>query len=297
VVLRGKLSRMNNPGLQDSQHQHPPGSVRAKLNEIIFGYETRAGRLFDVFLIIAILLSVLAILLDSVESLHRGNERSFLIVEWGFTLLFTAEYLLRLYSTNSVRNYALSFYGLVDLFSILPTYLAFFWPEASYLIVIRILRVLRIFRVLKLLRYMGEANILARALLHARRKIFVFLFSVLTLQVIFGSVMFMVEGPANGFTSIPISIYWAIVTMTTVGFGDIVPVTGIGRFIAAMTMMTGYCIIAVPTGIVSSELMSEFQSQRKEEGVDYVLQCRACKRKGHDRDASYCKQCGTPLSG
>jgi voltage-gated potassium channel len=287
---------MNNSGLQDSPQQYPTGSVRAKLNEIIFGYETRAGRLFDVFLIVAILLSVLAVLLDSVASLHESHTSTFIAVEWGFTLLFTVEYLLRLYSTHSVRRYALSFYGLVDLFSILPTYLAFFWPEASYLIVIRILRVLRIFRILKLLRYMGEANILARALLHSRRKIFVFLFSVLTLQVIFGSVMFMVEGPANGFTSIPMSIYWAIVTMTTVGFGDIVPVTGLGKFIAAMTMMTGYCIIAVPTGIVSSELMNELQSQRKEEVVDYVVQCRVCKRKGHDRDASYCKQCGAALA-
>jgi voltage-gated potassium channel len=278
-----------------AEHNHPSGSLRARLNEIIFGYDTVAGRLFDLVLIIAILLSVAAVLLDSVQGLHLRYLDTFHVIEWSFTLLFTLEYLLRLYSTSSPRRYALSFFGLVDLFSILPTYLAFIWPEATFLIVIRILRVLRVFRILKLIRYMGEANVLSRALWQSRRKVLVFLFSVLTLQVIFGSVMFIVEGPDNGFTSIPASIYWSIVTMTTVGFGDIVPHTDLGRLIAAMTMMTGYAIIAVPTGIVSSELMNEFQSQRKHDVHDFVLVCGNCKRKGHDRDANYCKQCGQPL--
>lgn len=277
------------------QHGHPAGSLRARLNEIIFGYETPAGRLFDVVLILAILLSVLAVLLDSVAGLHSRFVAEFHVLEWGFTLLFTLEYALRLYSSADPRRYALSFYGLVDLFSILPTYLAFLWPEASFLIVIRILRVLRIFRVLKLIRYVGEASILSHALWQSRRKVLVFLFSVLTLQVIFGSVMFLVEGPANGFTSIPVSIYWSIVTMTTVGFGDIVPHTTLGRAIAGLTMMTGYAIIAVPTGIVSSELMNEYQNQRRQDTHDFALVCRSCRRKGHDRDANYCKQCGQAL--
>jgi voltage-gated potassium channel len=276
-------------------HGHPPGSLRALLNEIIFGYETPGGRLFDIILIVAILLSVLAVLLDSVADLHARYVALFQVLEWGFTLLFTVEYGLRLYSSCAPRRYALSFFGLVDLFSILPTYLAFLWPAASFLIVIRILRVLRVFRILKLIRYMGEANVLSRALWQSRRKVLVFMFSVLTLQVIFGSVMFLVEGPESGFTSIPVSIYWSIVTMTTVGFGDIVPHTGLGRLIASMTMMTGYAIIAVPTGIVSSELMNEFQSQRKHDTHDFAIVCPNCKRKGHDRDANYCKQCGQAL--
>jgi voltage-gated potassium channel len=284
------------PRIDDGiHHGHPSGSVRARLNEIIFGYETPAGRLFDIVLIVVILLSVLAVLLDSVASLHTRFLPQFRVLEWGFTGLFTLEYLLRLYSSAAPRRYALSFFGLVDLFSILPTYLAFLWPEASFLIVIRILRVLRIFRIFKLIRYMGEANVLSRALWQSRRKILVFLFCVLTLQVVFGAVMFLVEGPDSGFTSIPVSIYWAIVTMTTVGFGDIVPHSDLGRLIASMTMMTGYAIIAVPTGIVSSELMNEFQSQRKHDTHDFGVVCLNCKRKGHDRDASYCKQCGQAL--
>ncbi len=286
----------SSPRIDDGKHHgHAPGSLRARLNEIIFGYETPAGRLFDIVLIVAILLSVLAVLLDSVAGLHARYLLQFRVLEWGFTALFTLEYLLRLYSSCAPRRYALSFFGLVDLFSILPTYLAFVWPEASFLLVIRILRVLRIFRIFKLIRYMGEANVLSRALWQSRRKVLVFLFSVLTLQVIFGSVMFLVEGPDHGFTSIPVSIYWSIVTMTTVGFGDIVPRTDLGRLIASMTMMTGYAIIAVPTGIVSSELMNEFQSQRKQDTHDFGIVCPNCRRKGHDRDANYCKQCGQAL--
>lgn len=277
------------------QHGHPPGSLRARLNEIIFGYETGAGRLFDLVLIITILISVVAVMLDSVGSIHARYLPLFRWLEWGFTALFTLEYALRLYSSAAPTRYARSFYGLVDLFSILPTYLAFLWPEASFLIVIRILRVLRIFRILKLIRYMGEAQILSRALWQSRRKVLVFTFSVLTLQVIFGCVMFLVEGPENGFTSIPMSIYWSIVTMTTVGFGDIVPHTDLGRFIAGLAMLTGYAIIAVPTGIVSSELMNEYQSQRRHDSHDYGIVCPGCKRKGHDRDANYCKQCGHAL--
>jgi voltage-gated potassium channel len=269
--------------------------LRAVLNEVIFGYETRAGRLFDVLLIVLILCSVLAVLLDSVAEISARYHTQLYALEWLFTLLFTAEYGLRLYSTDSVRRYSLSFFGLVDLGSILPTYLSLIVPSASFLLVIRVLRVLRIFRILKLLRYLSEANLLMRALAQSRRKIFIFLFGVLTLNIIFGALMFLVEGPANGFTSIPASMYWAIVTITTVGYGDISPQTGFGRVIASLAMVTGYAIIAIPTGIVSSELINEFQLHRRDEDRDYALICKACQRRGHDRDAQHCKQCGAKL--
>jgi voltage-gated potassium channel len=269
--------------------------LRDKLNEIIFGYETRAGRLFDLVLILAILLSVLAVMLDSVADLRTRYHDWLYALEWGFTLLFTVEYALRVYSTESMRRYVFSFYGLVDLCSFLPTYISFFFAGASYLIVIRVLRVLRIFRILKLLTYVGEANILVRALLQARYKIFIFVFSVMVLNVIFGSLMYLVEGPDNGFTSIPVSIYWSVVTLTTVGYGDISPQTGIGQFIASLAMLTGYAIIAVPTGIVSSELINEMQTRQRDELFNAQQQCGKCGRRGHDRDAQFCKQCGTGL--
>lgn len=275
-----------------SLHQ---SKLRNKLNEIIFGYETFAGKLFDVVLIVAILVSVLAVLLDSVASIQTRHHSLLVSLEWTFTILFTIEYLLRLYSTEDAKKYALSFYGLVDLLSILPTYFLILHPQASFLIVIRILRTLRIFRILKLVRYMGEANLMMRALKHSRRKILVFIVYVVALNIIYGALMFLVEGPQNGYTSIPISIYWSIVTMTTVGYGDIAPVTELGRLIAAMTMLTGYAIIAVPTGIISSELMTEFFNTRKDDVHDYSIICSKCQRKGHDRDACFCKQCGTKL--
>lgn len=269
--------------------------LRHILNEIIFGCETRAGRLFDLCLIVFIVLSVLVAILDSVASISAAYHRQLYALEWLFTLLFTFEYALRLYSATSTRRYASSFYGLVDLFTILPTWLSLLFPGASYLIVIRILRVLRIFRILKLLTYMGEANMLARAMLQSRRKVFIFLFSVVLLNVIFGSLMYLVEGPENGFTSIPAGIYWSVVTITTVGYGDISPHTGLGRFIASLAMITGYSIIAVPTGIFSSELINEYQARQREENQNPLQQCGNCGRKGHDRDASFCKQCGGEL--
>lgn len=270
--------------------------LRKKLYDIVFGYDTPAGRAFDIVLIVSILLSVFAVMLDSVQGIQARYGELLYATEWFFTLLFTAEYLLRLYITDSRRKYATSFFGIVDLLSILPTYLAFFYPHAAYLIVIRVLRVLRIFRVLKLIRYMGEANIMLRALKHSKHKVVVFIYAVLALNVLFGSVMYLVEGPENGYTSIPVSIYWSIVTMTTVGYGDIAPLTDFGRVIAALAMLTGYAIIAVPTGIVSSELMQEFYNQRKQDINDYTIVCPHCNRQGHDRDAIYCKQCGGALS-
>lgn len=269
--------------------------LQKRIYEVIFGYESRAGKLFDVALIVAIFGSVLAVMLDSVPSVNAAFHPQLYFLEWVFTLLFTVEYILRLYSCQSTRGYALSFYGLIDLFSILPTYIAFLWPGGVYLIVIRILRVLRIFRILKLMRYMGEATLLMRALIGARRKIFVFLYSLLTLIIIFGCLMFLVEGPENGFESIPHSIYWAIVTITTVGYGDITPHTVLGQFIAATSMILGYAIIAVPFGIVSSEIITE-QQKRHNPVRRHEIECRNCHHAGHDEDANYCKYCGVELN-
>jgi len=258
---------------------------------VIFGYESRAGRWFDILLILLIIISVMAVLLDSVASVHERYGDQLYRLELLFTVLFTIEYVLRLYSTPDKRRYIFSFYGLVDLLSILPTYIAFFYPSAVYLIVVRIMRVLRVFRILKLLRYMGEANMLYTALLQARRKIFVFLFSVVTLIIIFGALMFIIEGGENGFDNIPQSIYWAIVTITTVGYGDIAPQTPLGQFIAAIAMICGYAIIAVPTGIIGAELMQQVQD-RGQKSQPSESECTSCNATGHDLDARHCKYCG-----
>jgi voltage-gated potassium channel len=259
--------------------------------DVIFGYESRAGRWFDIALIVLILSSVTALLADSVASIHSNYGGLIYRLEWAFTLIFTLEYFLRIYSTPNKRAYLFSFYGIIDLFSILPTYLAFLFPSAAYLLVIRIMRVLRIFRILKLFRYIGEANLLYAALLQARRKIFVFLFSVLVLIIIFGALMFVIEGPENGFTNIPVSIYWAIVTITTVGYGDIAPQTSLGQFVAAFAMICGYAIIAVPTGIIGAELMQQVQrSNQRNNSVSST--CSGCKNTNHDLDARFCKYCG-----
>lgn len=275
--------------MQDSQ-----SDLQKKVYDVIFGYETKAGRYFDVLLICFIVISVTAVLLDSVEAYHLRYGELLFQLEWFFTIAFTVEYFLRLYSSPSKKDYVLSFYGLIDLFSILPTYIAFLFPSAQFLIVIRIMRVLRIFRILKLFRYIGEANLLYTALVHARRKIFVFLFSVLTLITIFGALMFIIEGPEHGFNSIPHSIYWAIVTITTVGYGDISPQTPIGQFVAALAMICGYAIIAVPTGIIGAELMNEYQS-RNTQPASRERKCAGCEATGHDLDARYCKFCGNVI--
>ena len=264
-------------------------SLRQKLYIIIFGTDTPAGKTFDLVLIYAILISVMAVALDSVADINQHYGHWLYRVEWFFTIAFTLEYLVRIYCSPNPLRYMRSFFGMVDLLSILPTYIAFFVPGSNYLLTIRILRVLRIFRVLKLIRYLSEANILMRSLFLSRRKIFVFLCFVLALTTIFGSIMFLVEGPENGFTSIPRSIYWAIVTITTVGYGDIAPHTVLGQAIAAMTMITGYSVIAVPTGIITAELASEMQRSRGH------FACKNCERTGHDSDAQHCKYCGAKL--
>lgn len=268
--------------------------LQRHIYDVIFGYESAAGRWFDLALILLIVTSVASVLADSVASIHAQYGAALYRLEWAFTLIFTLEYALRIYSTPRKRAYIFSFYGLIDLVSILPTYLAFIFPAAAYLLVIRIMRVLRIFRILKLFRYIGEANLLYAALLQARRKIFVFLFSVVVLIVIFGALMFVIEGPENGFSNIPVAIYWAIVTITTVGYGDIAPQTPLGQFVAAVAMICGYAIIAVPTGIIGAELMQ--QVQRSSQRLNHhAARCRACEATTHDLDARHCKYCGSEL--
>ncbi len=264
-------------------------TYRGKLYRIIFGTDTPAGRTFDIVLIIAILLSVTAVIIGSIDHVSDQYSAQLRVMEWVFTLAFSAEYLIRLYCSPNPWRYARSFYGIVDLLSCLPTYIGILFPVANQLLIIRLLRVLRIFRVLKLLRYMSDANMLLRAMLSARRKIFIFLFSVMIVVTIFGSLMFIIEGPEYGFSSIPKSIYWAIVTVTTVGYGDITPHTVFGQIIASLAMLTGYAIIAVPTGIISAEIFSEMNRER------VITRCSNCERTGHEADAEFCRFCGASL--
>jgi voltage-gated potassium channel len=262
---------------------------REELHQIIFGAETKAGKTFDVVLIASILLSVLAVMFDSVQSVQAKFGGLLNFLEWFFTLLFTVEYVLRLLCVLRPLKYATSFFGIIDLLAILPTYLSLFFPGAQFLFVIRILRVLRIFRVLKLVQYISEANLLLHALKASSRKIIIFLFTVLTLIIIFGSLIYIIEGEKNGFTSIPRSIYWAIVTMTTVGYGDISPKTNLGQTLAALVMIIGYSIIAVPTGIIGAEITHQFQ------GHACNHPCPACGECGHDSKAKFCYLCGEKL--
>lgn len=263
---------------------------RERLNTIIFGSETPMGRAFDIGLSISIVLSVIVIMLDSVESIQRQYGRIIYVMEWGFTLLFTVEYGLRLISVRRPWLYFRSFFGLVDLISILPSYLILLFPGAQSLLAVRILRLLRVFRILKLSAYMDEAQIMMTALSRSSRKIMVFLYSVFMLVVVFGSVMYVVESREAGFTSIPVSVYWAIVTLTTVGYGDISPHTPLGKMIASSIMIMGYGIIAVPTGIYSAELIRTYTAGKIRNDA-----CPDCGQTGHDFDADYCKYCGHAL--
>jgi voltage-gated potassium channel len=262
---------------------------RNQMHEIIFEADTPSGKLFDVILLISIGISVIVVMLDTIPYISDNYGDLMLIVEWTFTVLFTVEYVLRLLSVKQPLKYAGSFFGWVDLLAILPSYISLFIPGSQYLLVIRILRVLRIFRVLKVVQYVREANMLMRALRSSWRKIAVFLFAVMSMVVIFGSLMYLIEGGENGFTSIPRSIYWAIVTLTTVGYGDITPQTAFGQMVASMIMIIGYGVIAVPTGIVTAELthLSHRQITTKA--------CTHCGREGHDTDSGFCKYCGEEL--
>jgi voltage-gated potassium channel len=264
-------------------------TLREQARTIIFESDTPAGFVFDVTLIVCILVSVGAVLVDSLPAVHAAHGAWFYRIEWFFTVLFTLEYAVRLWCIREPWRYARSFYGIVDLLGVLPTYFSLVVSGSQYLLVIRVLRVLRVFRVLRMFRYVREADTLTEALRRGRRKVTVFFVCVLSLVVIFGSIMYVVEGPEHGFTSIPESLYWAIVTLTTVGYGDIAPSTGLGRLIASLVMITGYAIIAVPTGIFAAEL-SEV-SRRRGDGRS----CPNCSVEGHSESAAYCWRCGHHL--
>src|SRR5687768_4538477 len=267
----------------------PSGGWRGRLHEIIFEADTRAGRAFDVTLIGLILLSVLAVMLESIGGVRARYGEALYAAEWAFTLLFTVEYVLRLASVRQPLRYATSFFGVVDLLAIIPTYLSLLVAGSHYLLVVRILRLLRIFRVLKLAEHLTEADVLMRALRASRRKISVFLLTVVTMVVVIGTLLYVIEGEEHGFTSIPVGIYWAVVTLTTVGYGDISPKTPVGQTLAAVVMIIGYGIIAVPTGIVTVEIA---QAVRKPVSTQA---CPDCSSQGHDVDAAYCKYCGAQL--
>jgi voltage-gated potassium channel len=272
---------MSNPAPTDRN----PQGWRHRLHEIIFEADTPFGKAFDIALIVSILLSVMAVMFDSIASYRQAFGPQLFAAEWFFTLLFTVEYLLRLLCVGRPLRYAVSFFGVVDLLAILPTYLSLLLPGSQYLLVIRVLRILRIFRVFKLVQYLSEARLLMQAMRASGRKIGVFLFTVLILVVICGSLMYLIEGETRGFTSIPKSIYWTIVTLTTVGYGDISPQTPFGQMLASAIMILGYGIIAVPTGIVTVALS-------RAGGQVSGQACPQCGLEGHDPDASHCKFCG-----
>ncbi len=277
------------------EQERPLEGWRLKIYTIIFEADTVAGRRFDIALIWAIVLSVLVVMADSVQSLHNVYRTSFMIVEWFCTLLFTAEYVARLVSCPRPMRYATSFFGVIDLLSLLPSYLALLFPELYALLDVRVMRLLRIFRVLKLPAYVAEYQWLLLALADSRRKIMVFLSFVLFLVIVMGSLMYVVEGPENGFTSIPISIYWAITTITTVGFGDITAKTPLGQFIASCMMLIGWGTLAVPTGIVTAE-MAAHRGGMHEESYDATTRtCHECLSEGHLPEAIYCLKCGAKL--
>lgn len=264
---------------------------RLWLHDIIFEADTPGGRAFDIVLIWAILLSVGTVMVETVASINAEYGPILRVIEWTMTVLFTIEYVLRLICVRRPLGYATSFFGVVDLMSVVPTYLSLFFAGTQALLAVRILRLLRVFRLFKLAHFVGQAEVLVAALIASREKIAVFMGGVVSLVVIMGSVMYLVEGPDGGFTSVPRSIYWAVVTLTTVGYGDIAPQSAIGQTIAAAVMILGYAIIAVPTGIVTVEI-AEATNRRKK---ITTRSCPDCSRQGHDLDAAFCKHCGGGL--
>ena len=264
-------------------------SFKDNLYEIIFEADTKVGKVFDVILLILILLSIFAVSLESVKDISLRYGKFLYAFEWAITFFFTIEYILRIYIVNKPKKYIFSFFGIIDFLSILPSYISLFIVGAHGLVVIRALRLVRVFRVFKLSRYVSESKVLYTALKASKAKISVFLYSVIMLVIIVGTVMYLVEGEENGFTSIPQGIYWAIVTLTTVGYGDIAPVSTLGKFIASFVMIIGYGIIAVPTGIVSTELA--LASKKVTTQV-----CPECLQEGHDHDSTHCKYCGSQLN-
>jgi voltage-gated potassium channel len=268
----------------------PLAGWRLRVYTVIFEADTRAGRLFDQCLIAAVLLSVAVVIADSVQTIHARWRGMFTILEWTFTLLFTLEYLARLACVRHPLRYAISFFGIVDLLAVLPTYLALLFPEAHALIDVRVLRLLRIFRIFKLTAYLVEYQMLGAALVASRRKILVFLSVVLMIVLVMGTLMYVVEGPQHGFRDIPTSVYWAITTMTTVGFGDITPKTDAGRFISSIMMLLGWGTLAVPTGIVTAEM-----TVRRQMRPPTTRTCHECLTEGHLPEAVYCQHCGARL--
>jgi voltage-gated potassium channel len=271
-------------------HNHENISWRVKLHNIIYESNTTAGKAFDVALLVLIITSIIVVTLDSIESFHKQYGALFYKLEWVFTIFFTLEYILRLISLKKPLLYVFSFLGIIDLLAIIPGYLSVFFVGAQSLLVLRALRLLRIFRIFKLTQFLTEMEFLKTALASSLKKISIFMLVVLSLVIILGSVMYLVEGRENGFTSIPESIYWAIVTITTVGYGDISPVTPLGKLIASIMMFIGYGIIAVPTGIVTTEMALAVRGKREKHET-----CPGCGKEGHDNDAVFCKYCATML--
>ena len=265
------------------------GKLKQNIKTIIFGTDTKAGKLFDEILIASILLSIITVFLDSISTYNEQYGIFLYFMEWVFTIMFTIEYLLRIYCIRIPASYIFSFYGIIDLLSVAPTYLSVLIPGAQALSVIRILRVLRIFRVLKLFQYMGEAEQLSKALIASKRKIFIFFFVVINIVVILGSVMYLVESKNSGFTSIPKSIYWAIVTLTTVGYGNIAPTTPLGQAISATIMLIGYSIIAVPTGIITTQLTISKSNSDKN------TTCVVCDKDDLIEGSQFCRHCGSKI--
>ncbi len=265
---------------------------RNRVHEVIFEADTPAGKVFDVLLLVAIVLSVLVVMLESMQGWSASMKQLFITLEWVFTALFSVEYALRLYATLKPLRYATSFYGVIDLLSILPTFLSLIFSGSQYFTLIRALRLLRIFRIFKLSKYLRESNMLRKALVASSSKIFIFLFVVIIIVLIIGTLMYFIEAAQNpGFSSIPAGVYWAVVTLTTVGYGDITPLTSLGKFISVIVMILGYGIIAVPTGIVTNELLTGSKRMPSNTQV-----CRHCTYEGHDDDAVYCKYCGEKLN-
>lgn len=266
--------------------------TREKIYTVIFGTDTPAGKGFDVVLLVLILLSIMAVMLESVKTLQTQHHDFFATTEWFFTFAFTLEYLFRIYSHPKPIKYITSFMGIIDLLAILPTYLGIFFDQATFLLTVRAFRLLRMFRILKLTRYVTEGNQLIKAMKGSLYKITIFFGVVLTMVLLMGTLMYMIEGENSGFTSIPQSIYWAIVTITTVGYGDIAPVTVLGKMIASLAMLTGYSIIAVPTGIISVEIGRATLRGKKS---DYQRSCEHCSHIIIDDKAQYCSRCGGKL--
>lgn len=272
--------------MKQPEFKHFP-AIRTRLYVVVFGTETRAGRIFDIILLWVILLSIMAVMLESIREVKSTYGEELLVIEWTFTILFSIEYLLRIFISKQPRQYIFSYLGIIDFLALVPTYLSIFMTGGGYLVVVRALRLLRVLRILKLTRYLDEARVLGNALKGSLRKILIFIGAVSTLVMITGTLMYLIEGGENGFTSIPKSIYWAVVTVTTVGYGDIAPQTVFGQAFATLLMLTGYAIIAVPTGIMTSELSRMDKLEKKKNRK----QCSRCNTY-NEGDANYCQKCG-----